>query len=212
MGFCQFGVFYQFSFHNKNDGFGNVGFISFNPFHLRKDQHQVGSHHDDFTLFCHLFDDHCRKCLQQFEVNIPEIICVTWNIYDSYGDGICCEYGEGYVRLLDAQSGDEIFYVNGDYGFGTSRLFATLDPYIGIQENVSCNIRIYPNPASELVNIFSDVEIISLSIFNNVGQTMETRAIDGKYYSLDIKKLHVGVYTLKITTARGMAVKQIIVE
>jgi hypothetical protein len=150
--------------------------------------------------------------LQQFEVTIPEITCVTWNIYDSYGDGICCEYGEGYVRLLDAQSGDEIFLVNGDYGFGTTRLFATLDSYIGIQENVSYNIRIYPNPASELVNIVSDVEIISLSIFNNVGQTMETRAIDGKYYSLDIKKFHAGVYTLKITTARGMAVNQIMVE
>ncbi len=29
--------------------------------------------------------------------------CYTFNIYDHFGDGICCEYGEGSYELLDAE-------------------------------------------------------------------------------------------------------------
>lgn len=41
--------------------------------------------------------------------------CFTLNVYDSYGDGICCDYGEGNFLVLDA-NGDEILFNNGDFG------------------------------------------------------------------------------------------------
>jgi len=42
--------------------------------------------------------------------------CYTLALYDSFGDGICCEYGEGKLELLDA-SGAILATSNGAYGF-----------------------------------------------------------------------------------------------
>lgn len=36
------------------------------------------------------------------EIPLPGDGCYEFIMYDSYGDGICCEYGEGYYRLTDA--------------------------------------------------------------------------------------------------------------
>ena len=43
--------------------------------------------------------------------------CYTFNIYDTYKDGICCKYGQGNVRLL---KGDSTLFESGSYGAGTS--------------------------------------------------------------------------------------------
>ncbi|NOX45688.1 MAG: T9SS type A sorting domain-containing protein [Chlorobi bacterium] len=34
--------------------------------------------------------------------------CYTFTIYDSYGDGICCQYGEGYYTLTNSTTGVEL--------------------------------------------------------------------------------------------------------
>ena len=41
--------------------------------------------------------------------------CFTLYVYDSYGDGICCGYGEGSFQVLDA-SGNTILVNDGDFG------------------------------------------------------------------------------------------------
>lgn len=42
--------------------------------------------------------------------------CYTLALYDSFGDGICCEYGEGKLELLDS-TGAVLASSNGGYGF-----------------------------------------------------------------------------------------------
>ncbi len=42
--------------------------------------------------------------------------CYTLFVDDAYGDGICCDYGEGSIELLDA-SGGMIAYSDGFFGF-----------------------------------------------------------------------------------------------
>jgi hypothetical protein len=50
-----------------------------------------------------------------------EDICVDYNscftlyVYDSYGDGICCSYGEGNFQVLDA-TGNTVLVNDGDFG------------------------------------------------------------------------------------------------
>ena len=41
--------------------------------------------------------------------------CFTMYVYDSYGDGICCSYGEGSFQVLDA-SGNTVLVNDGDFG------------------------------------------------------------------------------------------------
>ena len=59
--------------------------------------------------------------LMSFEYCIPDTInCVTFTISDTYGDGICCGYGNGYYSLtVDGV----LLGQNGAFGFGESIQF-----------------------------------------------------------------------------------------
>ncbi len=60
--------------------------------------------------------------------DVNENICVDYNscfslrVFDTYGDGICCEYGEGRFFVLNAE-GDTLVTNNGDFGHNAEELF-----------------------------------------------------------------------------------------
>lgn len=52
--------------------------------------------------------------------------CYTFTIYDDWGDGICCDYGQGSYQVTDA-NGDIIFESDGQFGFAESTDFCVGD-------------------------------------------------------------------------------------
>ena len=55
--------------------------------------------------------------------------CYTFTIYDSYGDGICCDYGNGFYRIKDYE-GNIIAESDGQYGFSEEQtICVTYDSY-----------------------------------------------------------------------------------
>jgi len=48
--------------------------------------------------------------------------CFTLFVYDTYGDGICCGYGEGNIMMINSQ-GDTLVTNNGDFGSEAEELF-----------------------------------------------------------------------------------------
>lgn len=54
--------------------------------------------------------------------------CYTFTIYDEYGDGICCAYGNGYYKLMDA--GNVVFAQGGEFGTEETK------PFERIGENI----------------------------------------------------------------------------
>ena len=69
-------------------------------------------------------------------------------------------------------------------------------------------IRIFPNPASDIINIVSSIEIQSVSIFNFIGQSV--------YYGNEIKistnNFESGVYIVKIETVNGIETQKITIK
>ena len=57
-----------------------------------------------------------------YEICLDYNSCYTINVYDSYGDGICCGYGQGNFSILNAD-GQTIVYNDGDFGSGASEDF-----------------------------------------------------------------------------------------
>ena len=55
----------------------------------------------------------------------------TFSIHDSFGDGICCAYGEGYYNLI---LNDNIIATGGDYGSGENVVFDTSDGILAISQ------------------------------------------------------------------------------
>jgi len=54
-----------------------------------------------------------------------ELDCYTYVIYDSYGDGICCDYGIGYYKLMDENN--TVLIEGGEFGSEESKPFERYD-------------------------------------------------------------------------------------
>lgn len=89
----------------------------------------------------------------------------------------------------------------------TSFDFSTLG--IGNVELANNIVSLYPNPASEVVNINTDFEITKLQLYDILGKrVLET----GGTQQLNIDRFKSGVYFMKIHTTKGTVTKKLVIE
>jgi len=85
-------------------------------------------------------------------------------------------------------------------------------PATGINELGNGQIMIYPNPATELVNVKSDYTINRIDVINFVGQPVYSNtAVDSKTTKIDVSNFAVGVYFVKVSTSEGIKTVKITV-
>ncbi|SRX54784.1 T9SS type A sorting domain-containing protein [Aequorivita sp. CIP111184] len=71
---------------------------------------------------------------------------------------------------------------------------------LGISENEFANYLVFPNPTNGILHIESKLPIASISVFNILGQIIETKQ---KTNQIDLSKAEAGVYLLKIEDVNG---------
>ena len=77
-----------------------------------------------------------------------------------------------------------------------------------VEENMSAMI--YPNPTSDVLNIKMD-EILTVSVYNTVGQLIMYQEVDADECVLNMNNLNSGVYMVKIVSRNYEVIKQIAV-
>ena len=70
------------------------------------------------------------------------------------------------------------------------------------------DIVIYPNPATDLINISSINQISNVSIFNNVGQLV----YEGNNIQINTSNFNAGVYIIKVETIRGIETQKVTIK
>ncbi|MCF6171848.1 MAG: YCF48-related protein [Bacteroidales bacterium] len=91
-------------------------------------------------------------------------------------------------------------------------MHVTIDECTGIEENNSDQLSIFPNPATDIINIKSAVRILSLRLYNLTGQKVAIMTPDKVSGTFDTSKLKPGMYFLVIETETGSTSKRIIIE
>ncbi len=66
-----------------------------------------------------------------------------------------------------------------------------------IEEELDIKIAIYPNPASNMINIISPVILDKIEIYNMLGQVMQTNNVADNQFVLDVGHLPSGTYLVK---------------
>ena len=90
--------------------------------------------------------------------------------------------------------------------------FVTGHP-VGVPENGALAINVYPNPATDVVNVKSDFNIKSIEVLSFIGQTVYTRKnVDSKLVQVDVSSLNSGVYFVKLDTDQGIKTTKITVK
>ena len=109
--------------------------------------------------------------LHEIKVEIPAGECVKFVIRDSKKNGICCQYGEGYYRILD-EKGNVALDGDGAFGEEASHVVSIVkvedEGIDGVEELTS--FRIYPNPVNDRLYIEAEVEIEEVVVYDIYGR------------------------------------------
>jgi hypothetical protein len=143
--------------------------------------------------------------LHEYTFAPTEIGCYRLEVTDSYGDGINCGYGQGYFELRD-ENNNVIFHNNGQFGSKATYMIDVTYP-AGIEEFTG-EIVVYPNPATDVININTTQNVLRVEIFNMQGQLVKTEA--GPVNSISVNNLANGFYTMKLTTDNGVSMHKIL--
>ncbi len=72
---------------------------------------------------------------------------------------------------------------------------------VGIDESALTEIALYPNPASDILNITSSETISEIEIVNTLGQVVKRIEVNSDNAVCDVEELKAGVYVVRIRTA-----------
>ena len=124
--------------------------------------------------------------------------CYVFTIYDAYGDGICCDFGNGSFELSD-DAGNTILE-GGEFGSSQEIPFCIEedDPTINLENNMTQTFRLFPNPSNDFIT----VELQSLDAYTLIIQDLTGKVIQQQTIKtgeqITIKHLSSGMYLVQI--------------
>lgn len=146
-------------------------------------------------------------------VNVAENECYTFEITDSMGDGICCGSGFGYYRLETADGW--IIAEGGEFGDSEIVRFRTAGTMGSEGFSLLSNARLYPNPASNMLNItVPDGAALpeGYAIYNSLGQVVATGKMISSVQAIDVAAFAKGIYFVKLSAGDSTATLRFIKE
>ena len=150
-------------------------------------------------------------------VNLVDGNCYKFIIEDTYGDGICCAYGNGSFSFA---AGSTTFSSGGQFNTedGIKFVFDQLTGVSMLGESTDA-IKVMPNPVSNNMTLeFTVAEMadLNITVLNGLGQTIKQVAngsFDGtNVIDVQTSDLSSGVYFVNITSAKGTSTKRFIVK
>ncbi len=128
--------------------------------------------------------------------------CYTFTIKDSYGDGICCSYGNGSYRLVK-DADNTVIASGGSFRSSESTNFCLNTNSIavvgGTEHPGLTDLQICPNPVDRYMNVqLKDAKMTHYTIFNLTGQKVAEGDI--KDQKIPVSQLKPGVYSIRFSS------------
>lgn len=80
---------------------------------------------------------------------------------------------------------------------------------LGVNDFEVSNIKMWPNPVTNLLNIDSVSTVDTISIYNLVGQEVMSKSINNKSVNLNVSNLEKGVYVVKMLSEGKVSVSRL---
>ncbi|BDS13889.1 T9SS type A sorting domain-containing protein [Aureispira anguillae] len=143
--------------------------------------------------------------------------CYKLEVTDAYGDGICCQYGNGSFTLT---AGSTVLSTGGSFtsAGGDKFVFDHVVGVVALGKSADA-IKITPNPVhSNMTLEFTVAELsdLNISIMNALGQQVQQVSNDSyegtNMIDVNTNNLASGVYFLNITSSKGTSTQRFVVE
>lgn len=140
--------------------------------------------------------------------------CYTFIMNDSYGDGMCCQWGNGGYSVTGANGA--VLASGGDFDDSETSSFKT--GVLGVDELNSIALNVYPNPATDLVNISfegqnTDYSISLMDIQGRVISSREMANVSGEQVvSFSTENVAKGSYIVTVSTNGATTTKNVVIK
>ena len=140
--------------------------------------------------------------------------CYTFEILDSYGDGICCAYGNGAYSLVDANG--TTIASGGEFASVDTRAFKT--GALGMDELATIAMNVYPNPASSEVNVSfeatnNDYAVALMDLQGRVIAAKNMTNLNGtQVVSFSTENVAKGSYIVSVTVEGLTTTKNVVIK
>jgi hypothetical protein len=99
------------------------------------------------------------------------------------------------------------------YSNGNALAIRVLQGAAGIEETLNNSFDVYPNPATDVVNVnFKEVTTASVSVMNVAGKEVMSASVNGTQTSFSTVSLSNGVYFVKVDNGASTQIKKIVVK
>ena len=137
-----------------------------------------------------------NSTVHTFDLNFPAPGCYRLQVKDSYGDGI----SGGYIRIFAADGTTQLFNATGTSFSSELNVMISVET-VDIDDETFQDMLIFPNPATNFVNIQGTANIQQVELFNLEGQRVAAEY--GDVRTLSLEGLASGMYIMKVTSDKG---------
>jgi hypothetical protein len=129
-------------------------------------------------------------------------------------DTILAKQSDNTYTVKDLAAGSYSFRVRAVDVYGnTSNWTSAIDATVtSVDENTVASLKLYPNPASDVININSVEFIKSVTITDIVGKEVMNVGINATNAQLSVEGLNKGLYFVTVKFSEGSTVSRIIIE
>lgn len=148
------------------------------------------------------------------QANLTPNTCYTFEILDVYGDGICCQYGDGGYTIIDASGAT--LASGGTFGASEQKVFKT--GVAGLNEMETIAMNVFPNPATDLVNVSFEANNndFSVSLVDIQGRTIASKSftnlVGSQLVSFSTESIAKGSYIVIVTSNGATTTKNVVVR
>ena len=148
------------------------------------------------------------------QVTLSANQCYDFEIVDAYGDGICCQYGNGAYSVTDATGATLLS--GSEFGDSEKKPFKT--GALGINEENFASMNVYPNPASDAINVSfeaanADYSVDVLDIQGRVIASQVVSNVNGaQVVTFATENMAKGNYIVRIASNGFTSTKSVVVR
>lgn len=136
-------------------------------------------------------------------ITIPlclEAGCYILQVDDSWGDGMCCDFGEGSFTVFDPQG--DVIYTGGEFNDSDLEQFCTTEMSVDATDRAHRSV--HPNPASDRLTFTGLPEGAIIEPFDLLGRSLAPSiTAPAALHVLDVASLPRGWVVFRITTPSG---------
>ena len=136
--------------------------------------------------------------------------CYILKVYDAFGDGMCCQYGDGSWSVLDPDG--DLVATGGDFNDMEQQQFCT--SAAGVEGAGSHALVLMPNPARDLVRMqWESTGTATLQVRDVQGRTVHSERVPGGVATWSVAQWPAGWYLVEVLDAKGTrSVARLIVD